>query len=351
MAIIEPQQFIDFASDASRPTYFFGLNEYAFEFARSFKVDAVIDDFAKPMAAKHLSVIRSSEIPAKSLVVVGVCSNYLASAFNIVNRGDIDCCHYVDIARAFPEKVKQISQLADSETDFNLTERKYTWVRSLLEDEVSLRTWDALVDFRVNANVTAMDAFEFLPEQQYFENFLPLGENEVFIDGGGFDGDTALRFSKFCPSYKEIHLFEPCRSTYEKALSNTEHLKNCHYYNQGLYSATKSLSFQADQGSSNTISNEGSESISVTSLDSINGLAPTFIKLDIEGAELEALKGMEGYIRSHHPKLAIAIYHKARDFWELPEYVFSLYEGYSLLVRHYTEGWAETVMYFVPEDS
>jgi hypothetical protein len=76
-----------------------------------------------------------------------------------------------------------------------------------------------------------------------------------------------------------------------------------------------------------------------------------FIKMDLEGWELKALQGAVRHIREDHPKLAIAVYHHPSDFWRIPEFILSIRDDYDLYLRHYTEGWSETVMYFVPRKS
>ncbi len=73
----------------------------------------------------------------------------------------------------------------------------------------------------------------------------------------------------------------------------------------------------------------------------------TFIKLDVEGAELEALKGARDTIIREHPKLAICVYHKKEDIWEIPEYILSLSKEYRLYIRHYHWNPSETVLYAV----
>ena len=77
----------------------------------------------------------------------------------------------------------------------------------------------------------------------------------------------------------------------------------------------------------------------------LDGEEATFIKMDIEGSELSALKGGGGTIRKYRPKLAICTYHKPEDMWEIPEYVLSLHEDYRLYFRHYNYSRTETVMY------
>ncbi|MEQ9566287.1 MAG: FkbM family methyltransferase, partial [Pseudomonadales bacterium] len=61
-----------------------------------------------------------------------------------------------------------------------------------------------------------------------------------------------------------------------------------------------------------------------------------------------ALRGARHTILEHHPKLAICVYHRADDFWKIPETVFSIRDDYDLYLRHYTEGVTETVMFFIP---
>ena len=70
--------------------------------------------------------------------------------------------------------------------------------------------------------------------------------------------------------------------------------------------------------------------------------------MDLECWELKAMQGAKKHIIEDKPKLAIAVYHNASDFWQVFEYVTSLRRDYRVFLRHYTEGWSETVMYCVP---
>jgi hypothetical protein len=74
----------------------------------------------------------------------------------------------------------------------------------------------------------------------------------------------------------------------------------------------------------------------------------TFIKMDLEGAELNALKGAEQTIKEQKPKLAISIYHKPEDIWEIPNLLLELVPDYKFYIRHYTLIGAETVLYALP---
>jgi len=75
------------------------------------------------------------------------------------------------------------------------------------------------------------------------------------------------------------------------------------------------------------------------------GFHPTIITMDIEGAEMEALKGAEQTIRTSRPDLAICVYHAPHHLWEIPLYLNSLDLGYRLYLRNYTSLTGETILY------
>ncbi|OOB79506.1 MAG: FkbM family methyltransferase [Epulopiscium sp. Nuni2H_MBin001] len=85
--------------------------------------------------------------------------------------------------------------------------------------------------------------------------------------------------------------------------------------------------------------------INVDSLDNVlRDTEVTFIKMDIEGAELQALMGAKQIIKKYKPQLAISIYHKPQDIFELPMYVKSLVPEYKLYLRHYSYHYVDTVL-------
>lgn len=78
----------------------------------------------------------------------------------------------------------------------------------------------------------------------------------------------------------------------------------------------------------------------------------TFIKMDIEGSELNALKGAEETIRKNKPKLAVCIYHRPEDITDIQDYLMELVPEYQFGIRHYTDHAFETVLYaFVPHSN
>ena len=176
-----------------------------------------------------------------------------------------------------------------------------------------------------------------------------MSSGEVFVDGGGYDGFTTLEFANRCPQYGAVHFFEPSALNLEKARKNLSQLNDIFYHELGLYDKEATLCFDAGDGSACRISDSGAEKIHVNALDTIVHDKVTFIKLDLEGAEMSALNGMRKHIIKDQPKLAVAVYHQPSDFRTIPKYILGLRDDYDVYLRHYTEGWAETIMFFVPK--
>lgn len=190
-----------------------------------------------------------------------------------------------------------------------------------------------------------------LYEKQYFDlPYLRCGENEVFVDGGCFDGSTAINFMKWCDNkYKEIWAFEPDLKNLEKCKINlSEKFQNINLVAEGLWNKREIVKFNANGSAGAKIIEEGCEQIRTNRLDDIiPDKKVSFIKLDIEGAELNALKGAEKIIREQKPKLSICIYHKPEDIWEIPSLLLEYNSDYIFYIRHYSLGAAETILYAI----
>lgn len=187
---------------------------------------------------------------------------------------------------------------------------------------------------------------------QYFDlPYLMKDVEEVYIDGGAFDGETCIDFAKwYGKNYKRILAFEPSRyfaMTCQQRLRD-DRLERVEVIKKGLYSEDKTLRFTHKVAGSKVV-DRGEDVIKVTSIDGfLSGERATFIKLDVEGCELEALKGARKTIKKYRPKLAVCIYHKPEDIYEIPLYILSIVPEYHLYIRHYSNVESETVLYALP---
>lgn len=182
---------------------------------------------------------------------------------------------------------------------------------------------------------------------QYFDVFTHQKE-EVFIDAGTYDGKTILDFLEWTESdFKEIIAFEPMTEMYKKAARQFSDYHNISVHNCAVWDKKDELLF-VESGLGSHQSSIGDTMVKAVDIDHMVGKKKiTFIKMDVEGSELNALIGASETIKRDHPRLAICIYHKGIDFIELSSYILQLHPGYKLYIRHYTSFVWETVLYAV----
>ena len=191
---------------------------------------------------------------------------------------------------------------------------------------------------------------EKLKHLQYFD--LPLlnekrNAKEIFVDGGGYDGTTTIDFLKWCSNLSQgyVYVCEPDKINQIKCKENLS-ANNITYklIPKGLWENEQRLKFNMAESCS-FISTEGDLEIEVDSIDHLIREPVTFIKMDIEGSEYQAILGAEKMITSHKPKLAISVYHKPEDIWQLPLLIYRFNHEYKFYLRHYSFGNNETVLY------
>lgn len=189
-------------------------------------------------------------------------------------------------------------------------------------------------------------------KNQYFpSDIIKLGENEVFVDAGCYDFANIKSFIEHCKSVRKIYAFEPEKKNYDLCVQKSQkYREDIEVFNLGVWSHKETLKFQDGNGARTLLSDNGGTSVDVAAIDDCvyKSISVTYIKMDIEGAELEALKGARETILRDKPRLAICIYHKPEDLWEIPEYILSLHSDYKLYVRHHSNRLAETVLYAIP---
>lgn len=190
-----------------------------------------------------------------------------------------------------------------------------------------------------------------LQNREYFDlECMKKGDNkEIFVDGGCYDGSTSVHFWEWCHGNGEVYAFEPDKKNYMKCKQKFEsHAIPYNLFNNGLWNENSILKFNETANMSSAILEEGNSLIEVVSLDSVmKDIVPTFIKMDIEGTELNALRGAKNIIESRKPKLAICVYHKDEDIIEVPNLILQLNEEYTLYLRHYSLVNYETVLYAI----
>lgn len=195
----------------------------------------------------------------------------------------------------------------------------------------------------------------FFLEAYNYANICVVEEGDIVIDGGAYTGNSCYYFSKLASSSGKVYGFEASPSTFEKLKYNVEGvLANVVPVAYGL-SDNEGTAFITGDSFGAQVTSEGNIEIKLTSIDRFveNENLPRvdFIKMDVEGSESAALCGAIETITKFHPKMAICLYHKPNDLFELPFQISKIYPKYDFYLKHNHFGPSETVLFCNPRSS
>jgi FkbM family methyltransferase len=233
----------------------------------------------------------------------------------------------------------------------HIPQRSYSTIRLLIGDMQSHHELINQMEFRRDPNLERQ-----LPPSDikdlYFPDFITHRDDEKFIDCGAADGDTVKEFIERWEKWDSIVAFEPDYVNFNKLY---------HVHDPEGKGRITTLGFAVSDidgytefvvtGDYSAHLGEGDRKVRVTTLDQMCELTfPTYIKMDIEGAELKALWGARRILKEHKPVLAICAYHKSDHLWEIPLLIHALQPEYKLYFRRYSKGDFELVWYAVPPE-
>lgn len=223
-------------------------------------------------------------------------------------------------------------------------------LRNMLYDEKSKKS----LDIFLNQKLTGTYQKVYEKNIQYFDKeIINFGRNEIFIDCGAFHGETVVEFIKSLyeqgiDTWKDIIALEADPDNANMMREQLSVYTNIHIEQAAAWDTKGYQSWSDALGQSSRVTDEGTRQVRTITLDEIGRDKDiTFIKMDIEGAELRALRGAESLIRTTHPKLAICVYHRPEDLLTIPQYIKELYPMYKLYLRNYSPWGVETVLYAV----
>lgn len=224
-------------------------------------------------------------------------------------------------------------------------------IEELLADDKSKRIWKSMIRFRQTMN---FKEHPWMEENQYFvEGIIRLNTEEVFLDCGGYDGQTSLDFIKKVHNrFHKIVIFDPDPQCLTMIRNKIPDDRRITLIPKGCWDTETELSFVANGNQTSHVVDKDEAgqagSISATAIDKCEECRDaTFIKMDLEGAEQKALIGAREIIIKNKPKLAISIYHSDQDMIEIIDYIHELVPEYNLYVRHHSNSYQETVLYAV----
>jgi FkbM family methyltransferase len=314
---------------------------------------------------KHVNSSRNSYI-VKSLsqanlepgsrIVLAVCNLYgnLTKISSTIEPG-IHVTSPVELFQLFSE------QGIDSEnywlsTNFELFARSRSEIQSfreILGDEASKDLLDGILKYREHGQIIDLPRPRPLREQYLAKEYSTPPKDLRIIDLGACQGENLEEFLDAGHSFVDGFLFEPDARNL-KVLRNRLALlglNSLESHPLGAWSETTTLRFRASGNAAAAVSGIGDISINVIALDDFipAEYRPNFVKMDIEGAEMEALEGMTNLIANHSPHLAISVYHKPSDLWMIGNFLHQRFPGiYNFYLRMYGEQTFDTILYAVP---
>lgn len=244
---------------------------------------------------------------------------------------------------------------------------RYQKAYDLLEDEESRDIFVTAINCRISGESESLAKYKSNSQYDYDFGLMKLGDSEVYVDCGAYDGDTILNFLEETKErYAEIYAFEADDQNAEKIEEKKiERLKvirkvvgdkngTVKFYNDGsMFSNVMESDIWGD-GTRRDLYGDKNKFIEVPACrmdDELKGKKITLIKMDIEGSELVALKGAKELIEANYPKMAICVYHKPEDMFTLIEFVHELEKHekkYKYYLRHHSYDLSETVLYALP---
>ena len=282
-------------------------------------------------------------------VVVAFCNDpvVVRERLNIIKGEEVNSVQFIDCRFWREFETLDLAYIKK-------TEDAYNKVCTSFSDEKSQSTYVEFINAKLKHDSSRL--YELYSKHQYFPGDLPLfapTNDDIFIDGGAFTGDTladvtAMTGAKGCVKY---YAFEPDAHNAKKLRSfvNSQHWNFVNVIEKGLWSHPSRVNFSENNDTGSAVSATGNAQIDVDAIDRLN-VPASFIKMDIEGSEYEALVGARETIIKYRPNLAISLYHKPKDLLQIPLYIKSLCPEYRLYLRihgYYTE---ELVLYATVRD-
>lgn len=193
--------------------------------------------------------------------------------------------------------------------------------------------------------------FAYCTEGTYFNELTASVLSGGAVDCGAFTGNTVRKYLDVTGNDKgKVWAFEPDPENYKKLLASCREFPNVECLNYGVWDKDEILSFSANSSDDSSICADGDIKVTCKKIDDVVGEGKVgFIKMDVEGAERQALAGAREVIRRDSPVLAISAYHLWDDLAVLPILMDEITaDGYRIYLRHHGIAAAELVIYAIP---
>ncbi len=335
----------------TRPIYIYGMGDGAMKIMSVFRQYGIktsgifaSDDFVRGHYFQGFKVLKLSEVEEKEddfAVVLAFAAGYE----ELVNR-------IKEINRKHTLYVPDVPVIGSGLFTYDYCVRhasELETVYSMLADSLSKKVFASIINFKISGDIKYLEDITSTKIEIYRDIIKP-NLNEHYVDLGAYNGDTIKELLEITrDKYVSIYAMEPDRKNFKKLAKYVNEKEHIYAYNNAAWCIDTQLPFASKSGRQSSLANMGTKMIDARSVDSIlEGREATLIKMDVEGAEREALWGACRTISKYNPRLMVALYHRNEDIFELPLLVHKLNPKYKLYIRHqlYIPAW-ETNLYAV----
>lgn len=282
------------------------------------------DSFVRGQTFRGFKVKKLSEFDGEFIIAVAFASSipevmnhiyFLSEKYNVI----------VPVVPVFGSEIfnRDFIEMHSSEI-----EKAY----DIIEDE-SKPVFAGCVDFMFGGNLNILKEIT-TDKNEIFNGIFKLSENEDYLDLGAYKGDTIDELLHYTNGkYNSITALEPDEKTFRKLCIHNENLKYCENFNKAIYSEAGEICFDSAAGRQSSISDKG-KTVETVSIDELNKPF-SYIKMDVEGAEYEAILGGRETLGKYKPKLNIALYHRSEDIFRLLLLIKSLNPEYKIYIRRH----------------
>ena len=292
------------------------------------------------------NIFKPDEVDRNAAVIIGSINYMYEMTTQLKILGFKNIITFAELTLIYPELQSYNKSYLGLKEDYENNKSEYEKIYDILTDDKSKLVLDKIIEYRKTYSIDLYSQIADSLNMQYCDEIAPKNIG-VYIDGGAYNGDTVLRAIEHGFKTDKIYFFEPDDISLNQAKENLKHIKNIKFFPYGLSDRESMFNFVSENSFSSHFSVTGDKQVKCVSLDEVVAEDKAFIKLDIEGAEKDAIIGAKRLLKNGSP-FAICVYHKPKDIWEIPQLVQNISNnGYKLYLRHYTNNILETVLYGV----
>jgi len=345
--IVETSLF-RYLGGCGKPIFIYGMGNGAEKLKRELD-DAGIplsgifasDEFVRGHSFLGHKVIKYSELPKEAVILLAFGS-FLPEMLERFDKMSSEHEFYAPDLPLFGEERfdEKVLSLRKSEI-----EKAYY----ALCDEQSRLVFKNTVLHKISGKIHYLRQMES-DKSEIYTDLLKINGSEDYLDLGAYDGDTVRELLEFTGgSFNNVTAVEPDPKNFKKLVNKTPQAV-C--INKGVYSFCGELSFSTEASRNSSVSESGKRKIEVDTIDNIVGDGHvSYIKMDVEGSEKNALLGAKKTISRCRPRVLVSAYHRMWDFFELVNLMNEMLPDYRLYMRHqpYIPNW-ETNIIAVPKE-